>query len=89
MSYSLPISRVVESIASKSPGVIISIFAIGHALNADSRIGEAGTGLKLVLATLGVFRVSVAGAAVGLAQAALEEEGVGSGLDRLFDVARD
>jgi acyl-CoA dehydrogenase len=29
--------------------------------------------LELVLATLGVFRVSVAGAAVGLAQAALEE----------------
>lgn len=36
-------------------------------------IGEAGNGLNLVLATLSVFRVSVAGAAVGLAQAALEE----------------
>jgi acyl-CoA dehydrogenase len=42
-------------------------------LQTDARIGEAGTGLDLVLATLGVFRVSVAGAAVGLAQAALEE----------------
>jgi len=39
----------------------------------DARLGEAGKGLELVLATLGVFRVSVAGAAVGLAQAALEE----------------
>lgn len=39
----------------------------------SSRLGEAGQGLALVLATLGVFRVSVAGAAVGLAQAALEE----------------
>lgn len=39
----------------------------------DARLGTAGEGLNLVLATLGVFRVSVAGAAVGLAQAALEE----------------
>ncbi len=42
-------------------------------LAADARLGEPGKGLDLVLATLGVFRVSVAGAAVGLAQAALEE----------------
>jgi acyl-CoA dehydrogenase len=39
----------------------------------DARLGQAGQGLDLVFATLGVFRVSVAGAAVGLAQAALEE----------------
>jgi len=39
----------------------------------SARLGEPGKGLDLVLATLGVFRVSVAGAAVGLAQAALEE----------------
>jgi acyl-CoA dehydrogenase len=39
----------------------------------DARLGKPGEGLGLVLATLGVFRVSVAGAAVGLAQAALEE----------------
>ena len=39
----------------------------------SARLGKAGKGLGLVLATLGVFRVSVAGAAVGLAQAALEE----------------
>lgn len=38
-----------------------------------ARLGEPGAGMELVLATLGVFRVSVAGAAVGLAQAALEE----------------
>jgi len=42
-------------------------------LPASARLGEKGQGLSLVLATLGVFRVSVAGAAVGLAQAALEE----------------
>jgi acyl-CoA dehydrogenase len=39
----------------------------------EARIGAAGQGLDLVMATLGVFRVSVAGAAIGLAQAALEE----------------
>jgi acyl-CoA dehydrogenase len=36
-------------------------------------IGELGQGLGPVLSTLAVFRVSVAGAAVGLAQRALEE----------------
>lgn len=39
----------------------------------SARLGPAGQGLSLVLATLAVFRVSVAAAAVGLAQAALEE----------------
>jgi acyl-CoA dehydrogenase len=37
------------------------------------RIGAPGEGFNLILATLATFRVSVAGAAVGLAQAALEE----------------
>lgn len=39
----------------------------------SARLGEPGQGLKPVLATLAVFRVSVAAAAVGLAQVALEE----------------
>jgi acyl-CoA dehydrogenase len=38
-----------------------------------ARLGEPGRGMDLVFATLGVFRVSVAGASVGLAQAAMEE----------------
>jgi acyl-CoA dehydrogenase len=37
------------------------------------RIGAPGEGFQHVLATLATFRVSVAGAAVGLAEAALEE----------------
>ena len=40
---------------------------------ASHRIGERGGAFPLVLATLATFRVSVAGAAVGLAQAALDE----------------
>lgn len=40
---------------------------------ANHRIGAPGQAFKLVLATLATFRVSVAGAAVGLAQAALDE----------------
>ena len=36
-------------------------------------LGEPGEGFRLVLQTLATFRVSVAGAAVGLAQAALDE----------------
>jgi acyl-CoA dehydrogenase len=38
-----------------------------------NRIGESGHGLEHVLATLAVFRVSVAGASIGLAEAALKE----------------
>lgn len=40
---------------------------------ASARLGEPGHGLRPVLSTLAVFRVSVAAAAVGLAQVALEE----------------
>lgn len=39
----------------------------------DHRVGDRGKGFRLVLATLATFRVSVAGAAVGVSQAALEE----------------
>lgn len=40
-------------------------------LTPESRLGAPGGAMKLVLGTLTVFRVSVAGAAVGLAEAAL------------------
>jgi acyl-CoA dehydrogenase len=42
-------------------------------LTGQARIGAPGGGFPLVLATLATFRVSVAAAAVGLAQAALHE----------------
>jgi acyl-CoA dehydrogenase len=65
-------------------------------LPADARLGHAGRGFDLVLATLAVFRVSVAGAALGLAQAALNEairhtnarEQFGRPLSRLGPVAQ-
>lgn len=56
-----------------APHVLGDVYFDNVQLPADARIGAAGQGLDLVLATLGIFRVSVAGAAVGLAQAALEE----------------
>jgi len=56
-----------------APHVLGSVHFDAVRLGADARLGTPGKGLDLVLATLSVFRVSVAGAAVGLAQAALEE----------------
>ncbi len=56
-----------------APHVLGEVLFDDVALPANARLGNNGQGLNLVLATLGVFRVSVAGAAVGLAQAALEE----------------
>jgi acyl-CoA dehydrogenase len=56
-----------------APHVLGEIHFDNVELPSDARLGQPGQGLDLVLATLGVFRVSVAGAAVGLAQAALEE----------------
>jgi len=45
----------------------------GVALPASARIGEVGQGMKLALATLDAFRVSVGAAAVGMARRALDE----------------
>ena len=42
-------------------------------LPASARLGAPGTAFRHVLATLSVFRISVAGAAVGLMEGALEE----------------
>ena len=43
------------------------------ALPEDSRLGEPGAAFRHVLATLSVFRISVAGAALGLMEGALRE----------------
>ena len=62
-----------------SPHQIIAPHVLGDvvldevAVPASHRIGDQGVGFRLVLATLATFRVSVAGAAVGVATAALTE----------------
>jgi acyl-CoA dehydrogenase len=50
----------------------------------DQVLGTPGRGFDLVLATLSVFRLSVAGASLGLAQAALEEATRHAGTRRQF-----
>lgn len=56
-----------------APHVLAEISFRNVSLPAGARLGKPGKGLDLVLGTLAVFRVSVAGAACGLARAALEE----------------
>jgi acyl-CoA dehydrogenase len=56
-----------------APHVLGDVVLDGVRVPADHRIGQPGEGFRLALATLATFRVSVAGAAVGLAQAALDE----------------
>lgn len=56
-----------------APHVMAELTFDGVALGRDAILGERGRGFELVMATLSVFRVSVAGASLGLAQAALEE----------------
>jgi acyl-CoA dehydrogenase len=56
-----------------APHVLGDLHLDAIRLPADHVVGEPGRGFSLVLATLATFRVSVAGAAVGLAQAALDE----------------
>lgn len=56
-----------------APHVIADVDFESVRLPGDARVGPAKDGFAAVLATLAVFRASVAGAAVGLANAALEE----------------
>jgi acyl-CoA dehydrogenase len=56
-----------------APHVLGDVVLDGVRVPADHRIGPPGQGFRLALTTLATFRVSVAGAAVGLAQAALDE----------------
>ncbi len=56
-----------------APHVMGEVTFDGVRVPVDNRLGAPGDGFSLALATLATFRVSVAGAAVGLAQAALEE----------------
>lgn len=56
-----------------APHILGDLSFDGVRVERDAVVGTPGAGFELVLATLSVFRVSVAGASLGLAQAALEE----------------
>ena len=56
-----------------SPHVLGDLTFESVPVDPEQRIGEPGRGFDLVLGTLAVFRISVAGASLGLGQAALEE----------------
>jgi acyl-CoA dehydrogenase len=64
--------RVVHPDQILAPHVLGDVIFNDVRVPRDHRIGEGGKGFALVLATLATFRVSVAGAAVGVAQAALD-----------------
>ena len=73
------IPAVTEGVTVTPTPEIIAPHVLGEvqfdnvALPASARLGEPGTAFRHVLETLAVFRVSVAGAAVGLMEGALEE----------------
>ncbi len=56
-----------------APHVLGDLVLNGVTVDDAARLGQPGHGIGPVLATLAVFRISVAAAAVGLAQRALEE----------------
>ncbi|MBP2366210.1 acyl-CoA dehydrogenase family protein [Pseudonocardia parietis] len=56
-----------------APHVLGDVTFDGVVVPPEARLGAPGKAMSLVLSTLAVFRVSVAGAAVGLATGALEE----------------
>ena len=66
----LEISRSPEIIA---PHVLGDMTFNDVVVPSEARLGEPGAAFRHVLATLAVFRISVAGAAVGLMEGALEE----------------
>jgi acyl-CoA dehydrogenase len=78
--YSLvlvPLDRAGVTVSDTAP--VIAPHPLGDivfddvAITEADRVGAAGQGFDQILATLATFRVSVGGAAVGLAQGALEE----------------
>lgn len=64
---------VPETIDVIAPHVLGTLRFEGCRVPSSALIGEAGSGLKIALATLDVFRTSVAAAALGFARRALDE----------------
>jgi acyl-CoA dehydrogenase len=64
---------IVRPLAATAPHAIGALELRGATVPATARIGEPGQGMRLALATLDAFRVSVGAAAVGMARRALDE----------------
>ena len=73
------VPATADGVTVTRPHQILAPHVLGDVVLSDVRVptdhvlGESGAGFRLMLATLATFRVSVAGAAVGLAQRALDE----------------
>lgn len=65
--------QVIERIHVIAPHVLGTLRFENCRVSGDALIGEAGAGLKIALATLDVFRTTVAAAALGFARRALDE----------------
>ncbi|MGV7210598.1 acyl-CoA dehydrogenase family protein [Oxalobacteraceae bacterium A2-2] len=65
--------EIAERIAVMAPHPLARLRFRGCRVPASQRIGEAGQGFKVAMATLDVFRTSVAAAALGFARRALDE----------------
>jgi acyl-CoA dehydrogenase len=66
----LSISKRIDTI---SPHPLATLAFEGCNVSMTQRLGDEGEGFKIAMRTLDVFRTSVAGAAVGFAQRALDE----------------
>ena len=65
--------EIAERIEVMAPHPLARLRFKGCRVPASQRIGEAGQGFKVAMATLDVFRTSVAAAALGFARRALDE----------------
>jgi alkylation response protein AidB-like acyl-CoA dehydrogenase len=65
--------EIVERIDVIAPHPLARLKFTGCRVPASSRLGDAGQGFKVAMATLDVFRTSVAAAALGFARRALDE----------------
>lgn len=75
-AFWVPLERAgvkVIPMAATAPHPIGALELRGVELPVSARIGEPGQGMKLALATLDAFRVTVGAAAVGMARRALDE----------------
>jgi acyl-CoA dehydrogenase len=75
---------IAERIQVIAPHPLARLRFDGCRIPAAQRIGEAGQGFKLAMATLDVFRTSVAAAALGFARRAFDEALAHAGSRRMF-----